>query len=111
MCCRKTCNSPTFTDGSSIDGKRYGPGDLEVEITAKGGAQVDLVATVTGKDQNGSTITGTATVDAQDVGGKVDVVPTESGAQFQDVTDVTIANGASGDEFKVQSKVDRAVAA
>jgi hypothetical protein len=97
----------TFTDGDLIDGNLYGPADLEVIITAKGGAQVDLVATITGTDENGSTITGVATVVALDVGGTADVVPDQTGAKFQDITNVTITGGAADDAFTVRSKEDR----
>jgi hypothetical protein len=99
----------TFTDGSAVDGDLYGPANLELEVTAKGGASVSLVATVIGKDENGAEVTGSGEFVAADVGGKVDVTPDQAGKKFLDVTNITITGGASGDEFKVQSKVDRAV--
>lgn len=101
----------TFTDGDAIDGNLYGPADLEVEITAKGGMDVSLVATVIGTDKNGAEVIGTATVVNLPVTGKADVIPDQAGKKFQDVTDVTITGGVADDAFKVQSKVDRAVAA
>ena len=99
----------TFTDGSAIDLALYGAADLEAVVTAKGGASVSLVATVTGKDANGSTITGTATFVAAAIGDKVNVVPTEAGAQFYDITNITITGGAASDAIRIQTKYDRAL--
>lgn len=99
----------TFTDGDAIDGNLYGPGDCELEVTAVGGASVSLVATVTGTDENGATVTGEATFSTASLGDKVDVTPDQAGKQFQDITNITITGGASGDEFTIQSKVDRAL--
>jgi len=99
----------TFTDGSAIDGNLYGPADCELEVTAKGGADVTLTATVTGTDENGATVTGSGAFSAADVGDKVDVTPDQSGKKFQDITNITITGGAASDAFKIQSKVDRAV--
>ncbi|HEC88462.1 MAG TPA: hypothetical protein ENI52_04005 [Thermoplasmata archaeon] len=99
----------TFTDGNSIDGNLYGPADCELEITAKGGASVTLTATITGTDENGAEVTGTASFSSADVGDKVDVSPDQSGKKFQDITDITISGGVDGDAFKIQSKVDRTV--
>jgi len=98
----------TYTDGSLIDGNLYGPADLEVEITV--GTAVSLVATVIGKDENGATMQGVATVVTKDVGDKVDVVPDDINKKFQDVTNVTITGGAASNAFTVQSKVDRVIA-
>jgi len=100
----------TFTDGSLIDGNLYGPGDCEIEVTAVGDTTCSIVATVTGKDENGAAMTGTGTFSTTAVGDKVDVVPTETGKQFQDITTITITGGVVDDAFKIQSKVDRAVA-
>lgn len=97
----------TFTDGNLIDGDLYGPADLELEVTAKGGASVSLVATVTGTDENGAVVTGSGEFVAADVGDKVNVTPDQTGKQFQDVTNITITGGATDDAFKCQSKVDR----
>lgn len=99
----------TFTDASAIDLDLYGAADLEVYITAKGGTSVTLTATITGLDENGSVITGTATVVAADVGDSIAVVPADAGRRFADVTDVTIKGGAAGDAFTVRSKVDRSI--
>lgn len=101
----------TFTDGDLIDGNLYGPADLELEVTAKIGADVSVVATVIGTDEDGNEVLGVATVVAQDVGATVDVVPDQTGKQFQDVINITITGGTADDAFKIQSKVDRAVAA
>jgi hypothetical protein len=98
-----------FTDGSAIDGNLYGPGDCELEVTAKGGASVSIVATITGTDENGAVVTGVGTFSADDVGDKVDVVPDQVGKQFQDITNITITGGVADDAFTIQSKVDRAV--
>jgi hypothetical protein len=87
----------TFTDGGLIDGNLYGPGDCEVEVTAKGNASVSIVATVTGKDKNGAAMTGVGTFSSTPVGGKVDVVPTESGKQFQDMVSIAITGGVADD--------------
>ena len=101
----------TFTDGSAIDGNLYGPGDCEVKITAAAGGPgtVSFVATVTGTDENGAVMTGTATVVSKSVDDVVAVVPTEADKKFQDITNITITGGANGDAFKIQSKVDRSV--
>jgi hypothetical protein len=101
----------TFTDGDAIDGNLYGPSDCELEvITAAGGpGSVSLVATVIGTDENGAEVTGSATFASASEGDKENVTPDQVGKQFQDITDITITGGASGDEFKIQSKVDRAV--
>ena len=100
----------TFTDGDLIDGNLYGPGDCEVEVTAVGNSTCSIVATVTGKDENGATMTGVGTFSTTAIGGKVDVVPTETGKQFQDIVSIAITGGVADDAFKIQSKVDRAVA-
>lgn len=99
----------TFTDGSLIDGNKYGPGTLEVECTALGNGTIDLTVTITGTDQNGSIITGTATFSGGSVGTKMEITPDQAGAQFQDVTNATVTGATSADAFNVQSKVDRAV--
>lgn len=99
----------TFTDGLLIDVNLYGPGNCELEVTAKGGASVSLVATVTGTDEDGNAVTGEATFAAADVGDKVAVTPDQAGKKFQDITTITITGGAADDAFKIQSKVDRVV--
>ena len=96
-----------FTDGSAIDGNLYGPADCEGIITAVGGASVSLVATVTGTDENGATVTGTITFSSAVLNDTVDFVPDQTGKQLQDVTNVTITGGADGDGFTVRSKADR----
>lgn len=101
----------TLTDVDVIDGNKYGPADLEVEITAKVGGDVSVEVTVIGADKSGNAVTGLASVSTKDVGDKVDVTPDQAGKQFQDVTNITVTGATAGDEFKVQSKVDRAVAA
>jgi len=108
MTAATTC---TVTDVDAIDGNKYGPADLEVEITAKAGESVSVTVTVIGTDESGNAVTGTASVVAQAVGAKIAVTPDQSGKRFQDVTNVTVADGTAEDEFRVQSKVDRAVAA
>lgn len=100
----------TFTDGDLIDGNLYGPGDCEIEVTAVGSVSCSIVATVTGKDENGAAMTGIGTFSSTAIGGKVDVVPNDAGKQFQDITAITITGGVADDAFKIQSKVDRAVA-
>lgn len=99
-----------FTDGDLIDGNLYGPGDCEIEVTAVGSETCSIVVTAIGKDKNGEVMTGVGTFDSTAVGGKVNVVPTETGKQFQDITTITITGGVADDAFKIQSKVDRAVA-
>jgi len=103
----------TFTDGSAIDGNLYGPANCELEVTAAAGGPgtVSLVATVIGTDEDGNPVTGSATFSSASVGDKVDVTPDQAGKKFQDITDITFTGGANGDAFKIQSKVDRAVAA
>lgn len=99
----------SFVDGSAIDLSAdvgYGSANLEGEITAAGSTTVSLVATVTGKDENGSVVIGTITFSSTAVGGKVNCVVADS-RKFYDITNITIAGGAASDAFKVQSKYDR----
>lgn len=102
--------SGTFTDGSAIDVNLYGPGNCELEVTVVGGATVDLTATVTGTDEEGLVVTGTATFSGATVGTTQDVVPDQAGKKFQDITNITVIGATATDAFKIQSKVDRAVA-
>ena len=95
-----------FTDGDAIDLLQYGAADLQAEVLVAA-TTVTLVATITGLDQNGSVMTGTATFVAANVGDKVDVVPDVANAQFADITDISITGGAATDAFRVQVKADR----
>ena len=95
-----------FTDGVAIDLLQFGAADLEAEVLVAA-TTVSLVAIITGLDENGSVMTGTATFSTANVGDKVDVVPDVVGAQFADITDITIIGGVSTDAFRVQVKADR----
>ena len=100
----------TFTAGTDIDANKYGPADCELEVLVAA-TTVSVVVTVTGLDENGAEVTGTAEFSTAAVGDKVDVTPDQAGKQFQSITTMTFTGGASTDSWQAQSKVDRAVAA
>jgi len=100
----------TFTDGDLIDGNKYGPANCELEVLVAA-TTVSVVVTITGNDKSGNEVTGTAEFSTAAVGDKVDVTPDQAGKKFQDITNMTFTGGAATDSWRVQSKVDRAVAA
>lgn len=101
----------TFTDGVAVDTTLYGGGDIEAEATHAIGAVNDLDITVTGYDENGERQTWEGSFTKEDVlGTKVDLV-NDCNARCVDVINIEFDDGNADDAFKVQTKLDRIVAA